>query len=171
MVLSSRRDQWLSCTSAVPSESVSVFFVCIAIQKCGKICQSYSISNIDVSTDLVRIYYTDKWPVLMQRQWCQTSKTCISFLCLSSLFCSSKVIHHHTRVMSVYAVEAAYTHSTYLKTSYVLVFSFHIFGGHPLSWYPLGYTTETVFNILPSIIEMFLFSVLFRYLFSYCIFL
>lgn len=132
MVLSSRRNQWLSCTSAVPSESVSVFFVCIAVQKCGKICQSYSMSNIDVSRDLVCIYYTDKWPVLIQRQWCQTSKTCVSFLSLSSLYCSSKVIRHHTRVMSVYTVEAADTHSTYLKTSYVLVFSFHIFGGRIL---------------------------------------
>ena len=61
MVLSSGGNQWLSCTSAVPSESVCVFFLCIAIQKCGKIInQSDSISNIDISRELVlteKVYY------------------------------------------------------------------------------------------------------------------
>jgi hypothetical protein len=53
------------------------------------------------------------------------------------------------------------------RPSYVLLFSFHILKVILCLGILLVYTTESVFNILSSVIVMFLFSIIFWYLFSY----
>lgn len=131
MVLSSRRNQWLSCTPAVPSESVSVFFLWIAIQKCGKmISLSYSISNIDISRELVfiekmyYIHYADNGQSWYRGSGVRLPRLAFCFSppprpCSALPNSSSIVVRHHSSYKSHVSLGSwvAYAHSTYLKTT------------------------------------------------------